>query len=345
MGSYRFQILLAVLAVTTVFVVWSLWPDGTISVDFRDAPLSKVIAAIERQGRVDIVTNVPPETPVMLQLRRAPLLEALETLSVRIDADLRPAVIAAPAKARTREALANFETGNRSEDWVVHWMPGGGMFGPVVPIDARKLDVVFEKTESPDLQSSLQQVSAKSGLLTAIPKDWNPEIANPPARGEAASLARSLAKAGKGESAEVFLMLTRPRDRGERTGPPATAGASRDQGGGGPGGGGFWQRPDRANVNPAWLQARAQAVIAQLPAEERPKAQAELDEMQNLLRETSQLSEEERRAKMQEFFSRPEVQERLAEREAARDARRTPEQRSERYKRYNDRKQQARQES
>ena len=53
------------------------------------------------------------------------------------------------------------------------------------------------------------------------------------------------------------------------------------------------------------------------------------------------MPEEERRAKAQEFFSRPEVAERMDERRLAREAKMTPQQRVDRAKRYFERKQAA----
>lgn len=345
----RTKILAGAAVVVALLAVWRLWPDGTISVDFTDAPLSRVIASIERQGRVDIVTNVPPETPVSLQMRRAPLLEVLETLAVRIDAELRPGLVAGPTAQLAKEATARFEQSGRPQELAVAgaW-GGGGAFAPDIPIDPRRLEVAFEPAEKNTVQSALQQISVKSGLLTAVPSDWNPEITRLPKSGTAAELARAVTGSAGGKSHEVMLLVTRGggrdgEDRGQRpAGQGGTAGpeSGRWAGGGGlrePGAGGPGNRP---NVNPAWMEARAQATIAQLPPEERARAQAEFDEVRTFMRSIADLPPDERRAKAEEFFNRPEIQDRMAERQEARDARRTPEQREQRMQRYVERKKQ-----
>lgn len=328
----RSKILVSVAAVLVlVAAIRVFWPDGTISVDFTDAPLSKVTASIERQGRVKIVTNVPPETPVTLRLVRAPLMEALDTLAVRIDAELRPTVLIAPSKERLAEGLALFQTNPRPEKWKIASAPGGFSLVATTPVDARRIAVTFEPAEHNDLQSALRQISIKSGLLTAVPDDWNPPIATSLRPASASEMLRTLTASSKSETVEVFLLLT---GRGERGG----EGTGRPPGGEGPGrmGGG-----PRGDVNPQWTEARVQATIAQLPPEERPAAQADVDTMRAIWKEVSALPEDQRREKMAEIFSRPEVQERMEERQAARDAKRTPEQRERRMKDYIARKKQA----
>ncbi|MEI6493162.1 MAG: hypothetical protein WCO94_11490, partial [Verrucomicrobiota bacterium] len=86
MNSNRKTLLLATAgAVLVLAIAWYFWPDGLITLDFKNAPVSKVIASIQRQGHVRIGTNVPPETPVTIQMKRVPLMDALETLSVRVE--------------------------------------------------------------------------------------------------------------------------------------------------------------------------------------------------------------------------------------------------------------------
>lgn len=94
-------------------------------------------------------------------------------------------------------------------------------------------------------------------------------------------------------------------------------------------------------MNPAWIAERAEAMIAQLPPAEQPAAKADFDSMHKIWEEVKDLPDDQRHAKLEEFFNRPEIQDRMTEREAARDARRSPEQREQRMKRYVERKKQA----
>jgi hypothetical protein len=81
-------------------------------------------------------------------------------------------------------------------------------------------------------------------------------------------------------------------------------------------------------------------MIAQLPPAEQPAARADFESMHKIWEEVKDLPDDQRRAKLEEFLNRPEVQDRMAEREIARDARRSPEQREQRMKRYVERKNQ-----
>lgn len=325
----RKKILLgAAVLLAVVAVVRLLWPDGTITVNFKNAPFSKVVAEIQRQGRIKIVSNVPPETPVTLQLDHAPLLDALDTFSVRTETDLRPATITAPDREQTLEAIALFESGVKPEKWTIVSPPGGFLPTSTTIIDVRKIPVALDQSTASDLHSSLKQISMKSGLATAAPADWNPSVTPPGSPKAASDLARSIAQAANGQSLDVFLMIARGGpDRGD--GPPRNAGGE------------GWNGGPRQGFDPASFAARAEAAIAQLPAEERPAALADLNAMQAVWKEVAALPEDQRREKMAEIFNRPEVQERMAEREAARDAKRTPEQREARMKRYVERKKQA----
>ncbi len=309
----------AVLALVRFF-----WPDGLITLDFKNAPLSKVIASIERQGRVRIATNVPPDTLVTIQMQRAPLMEALETLSVRVEGELRAVFVGAPTKIQAAAALEELKSGKRSDQWVVAWTPSMGLGAS--PPDPRLLAVKPEPGEKNDLQSALRQVAAKSGVMTAIPGDWNPPVKMPTKTAPASTLVKQLIQSSGGQVQESFLIVAR-EDRGE--------GRPRE-------GGGRWEGPrfSREGMNPEWMAQRVEAAIGQLPPEERPAAKEEFAAMKKFWEEVRALPDDQRREKMEEFFNRPEVQEKMEERTAARDARRSPEQRAQRYKQYIERRNQ-----
>ena len=78
--------------------------------------------------------------------------------------------------------------------------------------------------------------------------------------------------------------------------------------------------------------------IAQMPPDQQAAAKAELDRQQALWQEIRELPEEQRREKMRELMADPANQERMENRAASRDSRRTPQQRLERYRRYATRK-------
>jgi len=76
--------LLVVLAVANIaYYAYNNW--GLVTVNVTDAPLSKVIRAIEWQGWVKIYTNLPPDTKVTMYVDHVPVAEAMETLAVNVD--------------------------------------------------------------------------------------------------------------------------------------------------------------------------------------------------------------------------------------------------------------------
>lgn len=347
MHSERTKTLFLIAGVVALLaLVRFFWPDGLITLNFKDAPVSKVIASIERQGHVRLATNVPPDTLVTMQMKKVPLMEALETLSVRIEGDLQAVFAGAPTRTEAAAALEELKTGKRSDQWAVAWFPSMGLLPGATPPDPRFLEVKPETGEKKDLQSALQQVAAKSGILTAVPKEWNPETKMPGQPAPAATLVSQLIKSSGGQLQESFLIVSREgRGDGDRGGRGGRDGSSEKGGQGGgdrswqPGGDGG-SRFSRDGMNPDWMAQRAEAAIAQLPPEERPGAKAEFETMKKFWEEVRALPDDQRRAKMEEFFNRPDVQDRMAEREANRDNRRTPEQREQRMRNYVERKQQ-----
>ncbi|MEI6034897.1 MAG: hypothetical protein WCS65_11535 [Verrucomicrobiae bacterium] len=329
--DFLFRGLAFLLAVA--LAVRLLWPDGLISLDFKEAPLAKVIASIERQGGVRIVTNVPPETPVTMQMR-APLMEVLETLSVRIESELRAVYVGAAELPQALAAFDALKSGKAPEEFAVSWFPAMGMpFGGGVS-DPRSLVVRFEPAEPNSLQSALQQLAQKSGVMTAVPLGWNPKSAPAAKPAAAASAVRQAIASSGGHVVEGFLLWNRGGWQAEGRG---QGGEGRRQGEGGPDGG---QRGGREAMNPEWAAQRTEAMIAQLPKDEQPAAKAEFDATRKVWEEIRALPEDQRRAKMEEIFNRPEVQDRMAARAEARDARRTPAQREKRMKSYVERKKQ-----
>ena len=85
---------------------------------------------------------------------------------------------------------------------------------------------------------------------------------------------------------------------------------------------------------------RQLAEIQKLPAGEQAVAKAEFDEREKFFTELRTLPEEERRPKMEEYFNKPENQEKMADRRTRGEERKTPEQRLQKYQKYVQKKQQ-----
>jgi hypothetical protein len=322
--------LLGVVGLLAVLVIWR-WVAGwgLVTVNFVEAPLGKVIAAIERQGRVKVATNAPLDTRVTLQLRNAPVFDALDTLAVRMDGDLRLMYVVAPDRAQTLAGLGALTSSGRPEGWKMFSAGfGGGDFGDSIP-DLRKISLKPSPMEDRSLHAMLEQSSQKTGVSFLAPETWNPILGHLPKAGGISQVAGRLAKAAKGQVLEVAVIRVRP--------------PSGDGNSGGMAGRGEWDgtRGGRNRPNPEWMAERAEARIALLPQAEQEEARKDFGEMQKFWSEVRALPEDQRRAKIEEVMSRPEVQDRMEDRMAARDEKRSPDQRANRYKRYLDRKQAA----
>lgn len=348
MPNRQTLLLIAVVALVGWMVVSWFLGDGRVTLNYEDAPVGKVVQSIERQAGVKIVSNVDPTRRVTIRLKRAPFMEAIDTLATRVDADTRLAYIGAPDRSQIKEALAAFAAGTNPGTWqafAAGWGGGGGGGGGMGvvdgdSIDPRKLQWQLSEATDRNLQAFLNQGAQKTGALFAVPKDWNPVLGGLPSGGEARKMAKAVFSAAKGQMEEVFLMTVRP-ERPERV-------AGGEEGDGRPRFN-FQQAqtifsPDRrqrgaeGSMNPQWAAERTQAQIALLPPDQRAQAQTDYEQMRAFWESLRNLTPEERRAKMEQAMNDPAVQDRMEERGAQRDARTSPERREQRYRQYIQRK-------
>ncbi len=329
-------ILLALLAGWAVWHIYSGW--GLVTLDYKDAPLRTVLSSINRQGGINIETNLDPATPVTIKVKRVPPVEALDIVAVRTEASWRLAYLGARDDKTIDTALSAFRLSQSTAGWSSY---GGGGFSLVEPPSGAALDlrrVVWNPSGSTNLQSALQAIAGGTGVFLAAPADWDPDVTAQ--GGEVRRVVPALfAKLG-GRSREVFLLRGMPQR--PESGAPGAEGPRR---------GGSWIGSNPAREvgrggtmrgpggDPGQASARAEAQIALLPGDEQAGARKELDTMRQFWLEVRDLPEDQRRAKAQEFFNRPEMAERMEERRMAREAKMTPEQRIQRSKRYFERKQ------
>lgn len=355
MHANRTVILGAVGLVCLVIFAWN-WISGwgLVTVDVVDARLSDVIRSIERQGGVKILTRVDPETPVSMDVYRVPPVEAVEVLAGWLDGQWSVAYVAAPAKDGVARGIDVLAMGGRGDSEFRRISYPTGMMGVVsesVP-DPRKIEWIVSPMESQSLQGYLDQAAQKTGVMIAIPAEWNPDLARMPKSGAARSAIPAAISAVGGQSREVFLINVwggwgggEPRstnaEPGERGGGDAPLTGRTTSGGTSPQPEADNPRPawrDRPEPNPEWVAERVRAEIAQLPASERDEALNDFEEMRAFWTEVRALPDDQRRAAVEQYFDNPAVQARMERREIIRDGRRSPERRADRYRRYVDRK-------
>jgi hypothetical protein len=327
-------ILLVVFSV--VYWVWSNW--GLITVDVNGKPLSEVIRSIEKQGHIVLKTNMDAAKPVSMHVYKVPLTEALETLASVTDSRWRLGYFFAPNSGAVKGALDSIAGGKRPEGWknfdVPLFVRPGSLGDQAVPMDPRRDTWAVTEPQEKTLQAFLQAAATGVSASFTCPEDFNPAVTKAPSSGAIRKSAPQLAKIANAKVEEVFLLMGRPP--GAET---ADAGRDRDddfspgppRGRGGPGGRG---------PNPQ-MRERALAEIAKLPPSEQPAAKAEFEERDKFFTAMRDLPDEERRAKMEEFMSKPENQERMADRQAMGGERKTPEQRIAKYQNYVAKKQAA----
>lgn len=314
---------------------------GLVSINETDAPLSRVLSEIRKQGGIEIASNLDPSTKVSLNVKRVPAVEALDIVAVRTDASWRLAYLGAPSETVIDEALTSFVSGLEVADWTSH---GGGGFSLVEPESGEALDlrqVEWKPAGAGPLGEVMSEAAEKTGVLLAAPSAWNPQVA-PPGAGPVASVAPALFRQAGGVSRQVFLLRGRGgpmEDEGPRERSGGWIGAAAQQSGAR---GGGWMR---AMGDPGRVAERVEAQIALLPAAEQPKARENFQMMREFWQSVRDLPEEQRREKAREFFSRPEVAEAMETRRLSRWAKMTPDQRIERNKSYWGRKAEARRES
>lgn len=330
-------IILALLALWAVWHVYSGW--GLVSLDFKDAPAGKVLSAISRQGGIEIATDLDPATPVTIEVNRVSPLEALDIVAVRTESSWRLAYLGAADEAAIETALAAFRSGQTAEGWSGY---GAGGFNAVqsqsgAPLDLRLVE--WQPSAGGNLQQLLAQASEETGVYLSAPNDWSPQLDKVDG-GRMADAAPALFRKAGGVSREVFLLRgpapDEPRgdDDGGWRGNRSWVGATPDRTAGRERGSRDWGNPEAA-------AKRTEAQIKLLPPEEQTKAREDTSMMREFWQSVRELPEEQRRAKAREFFSRPEVQERMEDRRLAREAKMTPKQRIERSQRYWDRKAEA----
>ncbi len=305
MSPNRMKVLLGVAGVLVALLVWN-WIAGwgLVTVHVQTKPLSEVIRSIERQGGIKIVTNANVTTPVSMDVDRVPAAEAVDVLAARLDGSWNVGYVAGPTKADVAAGIAGISQGERNRDFRTFGLGGfgggGGMDVTDAAIDARRVVWKVSASDTPQLQSWLDQLSQKTGLIAMVPRGWDPTVPKTPSGGSAASAMRGIIKSVKGQYQEVFILHVnqeRVADAG-----PGPERASRSEGGFGdgqrPGGGQGWNGGGRQDFHPEWIAERAEARIALLPKGEQGQAKTDFDEMRATFEKIRSLPDAQRAAAM-----------------------------------------------
>jgi len=329
---------LLLLVGNLIWYVWGNW--GLITIHSEDKSLAEIIRSIEKQAGVTVKTDLDTGVPLRMHVDKVKLTEALETLSTLSDSRWRLAYLVGPDKGAIAGALGSFTSGQRVEGWKAVSVSAPGMVDDLNLLPDPRTDLWEVKpAKEPKLQAYLQQAARTVSANFIYPTDWNPEVSTPPKSGPISKILPRLAKAVQGRFEEVFLL-----QRSGRGGPGEDAGddgdgprfASMEGGGGGRTRTGFDR--DRGGFDREAMEERIQAEIKKLPPADRAVAQQEHEERKKFFEEMRDLPPEQRAAKAQEFMNNDANAERMEKAASARDARRSPQQKIARARKYLDRK-------
>ena len=295
----RRQLALGVVALMLFILLIGRWIAdwGLVTIHAKDQPISKVISSIARQGGVRIESSLDPTKLVTMDVVKVPPVEALETLAGIAEAGWRIVYLAAPTKTAINEAILSLNGTGKIENWVVNYYlsPGwasGIDYGQV--IDPRTLSLTMEGAD-PDLGKLLDEAAQKSGVMTALPKDWiaSAKLPKPTSVRNAIS---AMVGSVHGKVTEFFFLTERPR---------------RSWGGLGEGDGG---------PNPEWIQQRQLAKIKKLPTAQQEQAKKDIEERRAFFDSLKGLSPAERAAKFQDMMANSELGQKMQDSRLIQDA-------------------------
>jgi hypothetical protein len=327
----RPKLLLSLVVILALIWIglWIAQGWGTITLVFDKKPLSSVLRSFTSQSKLKIITDIDLNTPITIQVRRVPVVEALEALQAATESRGSLAVLLAPDTASMTNLLSTLpnpkaDSGTLSIEYRTPWLFRGTTGS--LPIDRDPREQVWSPSPQLPLQllPLLEHAAQTTEVRLVIPQSWNPTLKKTPSEGPLSSSIPKLAKSAGGEAQLVYILPSRSERDGPGT-PPPTQEANR--------GTLRWTEP--TPLPPDALLTRLESRIRYLPSSEQGDARQAAQESVRQYREWSSLTtEDERDKKRQEIMNDPARAERAGEGFSRAMRKMSPEQRSQRYNRY-----------
>jgi hypothetical protein len=136
---------------------------------------------MERQGHATIQTDMSGDTPVMMDVVKVHLTDALETLSVSTDSRWRLLYFVAGDNAALKRGESAWFSGQLPDGWKMVSFPMGNLTqyladSDTPPLDPR-LDVYTPRTATPaPVQTFFSEAAQLTNAGFAFPSDWNPTV-------------------------------------------------------------------------------------------------------------------------------------------------------------------------
>ena len=325
----------AVLAATWLGVwIYSGW--GLVTLQYENQPLGRVLDSFTRQTKLPIFTDLDRSQAITIRVRRVHVTEALDAIQASTESrGGRLAFLLAPdtsGLARIRSLLPRpaEDTGVLSLEFRIPFPAMASLEDLPEWKDPRNQTW----QPSPDLTRRLVPVAEHAAQAAEIriflPADWNPPLTKAPSGGKISSALPALAKMAGGKS-EMFYLLPAPRtDREPGREPSGGSWSGREAGLGRP-----------PSLPPEKWMERLGPRLAALPQEEAAASRASIEEKVRQFQEWETLTPEQRREKVQAMMQDPANAERMGERFSRGIRKLSPEQRSQRYQGYVERRAQA----
>lgn len=322
--------------VVTLLMVWlgvwifSWW--GTVTLEFSNKPLGRILDSFTRQTKLPVFTDLDRAKLVTIQVRRVTVTEALDAIQASVESrGGRLAFLLAPNQAgltRIRGFLPRPAEGSGIAKLEFR-IPFPAMASlEDLPVWRDPRDQTWQPPANlpRQLGPSAEHAAQAAEIRILYPADWNPPLKKAAPSGKVSSAVPALARLAGGKS-EMIYLLPAPRSEGEQGREAPEAG---------------WGGRARIPSLPPdkWIE-RLGPRLAAMPKEEAAAARLSIQETARQFQAWESLTPEQRQEKVQAMMQDPANAERMSDRFSRGMRRLSPEQRSQRYKGYVERRAQA----
>lgn len=332
---HRPKLLLTAMALLVLawigFWIHGWW--GTITLDYENQPLATVLRSFTRQSDLPVITDLDQTKSVTIHVVRVPVAEALDAVQALTESRGRLAFVAAPSKLELEKALGQLPRKLDQEKWktIEYRLPY--MFANAreeLPrwADPRKQLWNPSPKQEKTLTSLFDNAAQCADIRIILSANWNPGVQKLPSPSSIASNLIFLTRQAGGMGKIVFL-LSGPRPDGYANSDSLDRSRPGDSG---------LRRSEGNPLPPEAFACRLQSLTFGLPEEQSKETQASIDDSVRQYKEWLHLSPEEQEKKIQEIMQDPNRQARGSDRFTRGMRMMSPEQRAQRYARYNARK-------
>ena len=307
---------------------------GTITLEYENKPLQSVLQSFTRQSGLPVVSDLDGNKLITIHVIRVLVSEALDALQAVAESRGRLLYLAAPNKTELQKALSLLPQKLEPADWktIEYRLPFMFLGGTE---DLPRWGDPRQQTWNPStpkdgtLASLFENAAQTTDIRIVLPAGWNPKIEKSVSSGPIASTLPFLTHAAGGTGKMIYLLPGPRPDRGPDAGSPDRS-ASSDS----------WRRrsSEGPQLSPEAFATRLQSRLTGLPADQSKEVQASIDESVKQYKDWLALSPEEQEKKMQEIMQDPARQQRGSDRFIRGMRMMSPQQRAQRYTRYNARK-------